>query len=102
MTFVLSRRAFTLGAALLATGVGATRAFAQQAFFRIGTGGTQGTYFPVGGIIANSISATGPAGVEGLIATATASNGSVANINAIQSGASESRLHPVRRRLMGA
>lgn len=88
MTFVLSRRAFTVGAALLAAGV--PRAFAQQAFFRIGTGGTQGTYFPIGGIIANSISATGPAGVEGLIATANASNGSVANINAIQSGASES------------
>ncbi|MBS9720994.1 TAXI family TRAP transporter solute-binding subunit [Tianweitania sp. BSSL-BM11] len=90
MTFAISRRAFTIGTALLAAGVGATRAFAQQAFFRIGTGGTQGTYFPVGGIIANSISATGPAGVEGLIATANASNGSVANINAIQSGASES------------
>jgi TRAP transporter TAXI family solute receptor len=79
-----------MGAALLASVIGASRAFAQQAFFRIGTGGTQGTYFPIGGIIANSISATGPNGVEGLIATANASNGSVANINAIQSGASES------------
>lgn len=88
MTFTLSRRAFTIGAALLAAG--APRAFAQQAFFRIGTGGTQGTYFPIGGIIANAISATGPAGVQGLIATANSSNGSVANINAIQSGASES------------
>jgi TRAP transporter TAXI family solute receptor len=88
MTFVLSRRAFTIGAALLAAGT--PRAFAQQAFFRIGTGGTQGTYFPIGGIIGNSISATAPGGVAGLIATANASNGSVANINAIQSGASES------------
>jgi hypothetical protein len=25
-------------------------------FFRIGTGGTAGTYFPIGGLIANAIS----------------------------------------------
>ena len=31
-------------------------AFAQQKFFRIGTGGTAGTYYPIGGLIANAIS----------------------------------------------
>jgi TRAP transporter TAXI family solute receptor len=87
MSFVVSRRTFVIGSALLAT---VPRALAQQAFFRIGTGGTSGTYFPIGGLIANSISATGASGVEGLVATANSSNGSVANINAIQSGASES------------
>lgn len=89
MSFIISRRAFSAGIALLATG--AHRALAQsQAFFRIGTGGTSGTYYPIGGLIANAISATGENGVPGLVSTATSSNGSVANINAIQSGASES------------
>lgn len=87
MSFTVSRRAFVVGSALLAV---TPRALAQQAFFRIGTGGTSGTYYPIGGLIANSISATGPSGVAGLVATANSSNGSVANINAIQSGASES------------
>ncbi|SMH50494.1 TAXI family TRAP transporter solute-binding subunit [Mesorhizobium australicum] len=87
MTFNVTRRSLAVGVALLIAG-GA--AFAQQAFFRIGTGGTSGTYYPIGGLIANAISATGENGVEGLVATAVSSNGSVANINAIQSGASES------------
>lgn len=60
------------------------------AFFRIGTGGTAGTYYPIGGLIANAISGAGEKGVSGLVATAVSSNGSVANINAIQGGALES------------
>ena len=68
-------------------------------FFRIGTGGTAGTYYPVGGLIANAISNApgsrpcdqgGSCGVPGLVATAVASNGSVANINAIAGGSMES------------
>ncbi|MCW5745958.1 MAG: TAXI family TRAP transporter solute-binding subunit [Alphaproteobacteria bacterium] len=68
-------------------------------FFRIGTGGTAGTYFPIGGVIANAISnppgsracdAGGSCGVPGLVATAVASNGSVANVNAINGGSMES------------
>jgi uncharacterized protein len=68
-------------------------------FFRIGTGGTAGTYYPVGGLIANAISNPpgsrpcnegGSCGVAGLVATAVASNGSVANINGIQGGSLES------------
>jgi uncharacterized protein len=71
--------------------LGACAAFAQTpAFFRIGTGGTAGTYYPIGGLIANAISGAGDKGVPGLVATAVSSNGSVANINAIQSGALES------------
>ena len=71
--------------------VGAGVAFAQgPAFFRIGTGGTSGTYYPIGGLIANAISGAENKGVEGLVATAVASNGSVANINAIQGGSMES------------
>ena len=65
---------------------GVTAAIAQApAFFRIGTGGTAGTYYPVGGMIANAIS-NPPA----IVATAVASNGSVANVNAIAGGNMES------------
>jgi uncharacterized protein len=84
MSVQLTRRA-----ALALTGSFAfagSKAFAQApAFFRIGTGGTAGTYYPIGGLIANAIS-TPPQ----LISTAVASNGSVANVNAIVSGAAES------------
>lgn len=55
------------------------------AFFRIGTGGTAGTYYPVGGMIANAISEP-----PKLVSTAVASNGSVANVNGIVSGQMES------------
>jgi hypothetical protein len=56
-----------------------------QQFFRIGTGGTAGTYYPVGGMIANAVSQPGK-----IVATAQASNGSVANVNGIAGGALES------------
>jgi len=72
----------TLAVALAVAGA-AGSAQAQQ-FFRIGTGGTAGTYYPVGGMIANSISEPGK-----LIATAVASNGSVANINGVLGGSLE-------------
>lgn len=86
------------GAALAAFAV--TAATAQDIkFFRVGTGGTAGTYYPIGGLIANAISNPpgsracsegGSCGVPGLVATAVASNGSVANINGITSGQMES------------
>ena len=67
-----------------ALAIAATGAQAQQ-FFRIGTGGTAGTYYPVGGMIANAVSQPGK-----IIVTAQASNGSVANVNGIAGGAMES------------
>ncbi|WP_118134646.1 TAXI family TRAP transporter solute-binding subunit [Oceanicella sp. SM1341] len=97
MTFA---RLKTLGAALAAAVLVAGAASAQAPqFFRIGTGGTAGTYYPIGGLIANAISNPpgsrpcsegGSCGVEGLIATALAANGSVANVNAIGAGTLES------------
>lgn len=97
---VKSRWAALTGGALVGLGLVAGAAVAQDmAFFRIATGGTAGTYFPIGGLIANAISnppgsracdAGGSCGVPGLIATAVASNGSVANINGISGGALES------------
>lgn len=84
----------------LATMVTTGSAAAQDmTFFRIATGGTAGTYFPIGGLIANAISSPpgsraceegGSCGVPGLVATAVASNGSVANINGIGAGSIES------------
>jgi hypothetical protein len=83
-TFSIDRRAALLGASALALAGG--RAAAQApAFFRIGTGGTAGTYYPVGGIIANAVSSP-----PSLVLSAVASNGSVANVNAINGGSAES------------
>jgi uncharacterized protein len=59
-------------------------ALAQQQFFRIGTGGTAGTYYPVGGMIANAVSSSS------IVSTAVATNGSVANVNGIAGGQMES------------
>ena len=85
MSLTLTRRDALRGAAALSALVaGSSRAFAQQQFFRIGTGGTAGTYYPIGGLIANAVSA------GNIVATAQATNGSVANVNAIASGAAES------------
>ena len=72
---------------LIVAGVAAATlasAGAQQ-FFRIGTGGTAGTYYPVGGMIANAVSQPGK-----IVATAAATNGSVANVNGIAGGSLES------------
>jgi TRAP transporter TAXI family solute receptor len=94
----VNRRSALLGS--LGTALAGSQAFAQDiTFFRIGTGGTAGTYFPIGGLIANAISNPpgsrtcadgGSCGVPGVVATAVASNGSVANVNAINSGSMQS------------
>jgi hypothetical protein len=93
---MLSRRSALAGVAFLPLA-----AHAQQdiTFFRILTGGTVGTYFPIGGLIANAISNPpgsrpcnegGSCGVPGLVATSVASNGSVANVAAIAAGTAQS------------
>ena len=89
-----------LAGAAVALSLAAGAATAQEmAFFRRGTGGTAGTYYPIGGLLANAISnppgsrpceSGGSCGVPGLIASALSSNGSVANINAIAGGSLES------------
>ncbi|MCP4432922.1 MAG: TAXI family TRAP transporter solute-binding subunit [Gammaproteobacteria bacterium] len=80
----------------------ASSTFAQQEqlqVFRIGTGGTAGTYYPIGGVIAQAISNPpgdrpcdqgGSCGPPGLLAIAQSSNGSVANVEGIQRGTLES------------
>ena len=94
-------RALLAAALLLWFGGAATRLGQAQdmQFFRIGTGGVTGTYYPIGGLIADIISNPpgarpcdkgGSCGVPGLVAIAQSSNGSVANVDAIRSGALES------------
>ena len=71
-------------ACALAATLGQNAIAQEMSFFRIGTGGTAGTYYPIGGLIANAISNPpgsrpcddgGSCGVPGLVATAVASNG---------------------------
>lgn len=73
----------------------------EMIFFRIGTGAAGGTYFPIGGIIANAISNPpgsrecdkgGNCGVPGLVAMAQSTNASAHNVNAIQAGQMEAGL----------
>ena len=68
-------------------------------FFRIGTGGVGGTYYPIGGMIAHAISNPpgarpcdqgGSCGPPGLVVIAQSANGSVANVRDIQRGSLES------------
>src|SRR5437588_11534738 len=85
MTARLTRRdALSLGAGLGVLGFASLPALAQQRFFRIGTGGTGGTYYPVGGMIANAIS------TPTINVSAVATNGAVANVNGIVGGSMES------------
>lgn len=71
----------------------------EMRFFRIGTGGIGGTYYPIGGLIVQAISHPpdsrpcdegGSCGVPGLVAVAQSSRGSLDNIAAIQAGTLES------------
>ena len=90
-------------AALAGALLAGTAAQAQEMkFFRIGTGGAGGTYFPIGGLIANAISNPpgsgktceegGSCGVPGLIAIAQSTNASAHNVTAINSGQMEAGL----------
>lgn len=82
---------------LLATG---QMALAQDTrFFRIGTGSSSGNYFPLGSIIAGSISSPpgsrpcaegGSCGVPGMIAVAQTTHGSAQNVKLIARGEVES------------
>lgn len=70
-------------------------------FLRIGTGAANGTYFIIGGLIANAVSAPpgsracaagGSCGVPNLIAAAQSTAGSATNLRALHSGNMESAL----------
>lgn len=74
---------------LAGAAVGRAAAVEPERFIRIGTGPIGGTYFPIGGLIANVISNPpgsvacdlgGSCGVPGLIAASVASQGSIDNV----------------------
>ncbi len=97
MTFIKRLTGAVLAVGLVA---GAASA-ADPSFFRIGTGSAGGTYFPIGGTIANGISAPpgsrpcdkgGQCGVPGLIAIAQSTTASVFNNTAVQNGELEAGL----------
>lgn len=105
MTIALSRR--TILAGLLGTSAAMTlgsKLMAQSpSFFRIVSGGTGGTYYPIAGLIGNAISNPpgsrscedgGSCGVPGLVAIAQSSNGGAANVTAVGSGQAEGGFAP--------
>ena len=95
---LISRITGVAFAAALAAGTATAQ---DPTFFRIGTGSAGGTYFPIGGTIANGISAPpgaracdkgGQCGVPGLIAIAQSTTASVFNNTAVQNGELEAGL----------
>ena len=89
------------GVAIAATLTAGTAVAQDPTFFRIGTGSAGGTYFPIGGTIANGISSPpgsrpcdegGQCGVPGLIAIAQSTTASVFNNTAVQNGELEAGL----------
>lgn len=96
---IRSKLAFAALAGMLA--VGSIAQAQSPQFFRIGTGSAGGTYFPIGGTIANGISNPpgsrpcdqgGQCGVPGLIAIAQSTTASVFNNAAVQNGELEAGL----------
>ncbi len=92
---LLKKLSLVAATALVTASLATTGQAQELKFFTIGTGGTAYTYYPVGGVIANAISKPpgsrecgegGSCGVDGLIASAVSSRGSVDNVNAILSG----------------
>lgn len=87
-------------ALLLTAGVPAAPALSgtQPLIFRIDTASKAGTFYPIGSLIAQGITGgtqcagESDCGVEGVIAIAQVSNGSVANVEAVASGAVEAGL----------
>lgn len=72
-------------AIVLSLGLGGP-CFAAKTFFVIATGGTGGTYYPLGGVLAQALSTK----VPDIIVTAQAGNASTANLNLIRSHSIES------------
>src|SRR4051812_50130615 len=94
MIFRTSRRQAVAGALLIAVG-SAGAALAQQAFFRIGTGGAGGTYYPIGGLIADAISGQdGGKGGAGPLSTAGSSHRSGADNHPLPGGPSPTGFPP--------
>ena len=84
----MKKRAFLVVSIVLALALvlAGTSIAQQKQFFVISTGGTGGTYYPLGGILAQALTER----VPNLVATAQASGASVANCNLIKDHQAES------------
>jgi len=74
------RLLFVLSVLIALTLVFAGNSFAQKKFFAIATGGTGGTYYPLGGLLAQALTER----VPDVVVTGQAGNASVANCNLIK------------------
>jgi TRAP transporter TAXI family solute receptor len=82
-----TRKLLIIATALIALSlVFAGPGMAAKMFFAIATGGTGGTYYPLGGVLAQALSTKVPE----IIVTAQAGNASTANLNLIRSHGIES------------
>ncbi len=79
------RRRVILGLAAIVVAAAPAASIAQQKTYAIGTGGTGGVYYPLGGAVANVLSKNLPR----VQATAEVTGGSVDNLKLIASGQSE-------------
>ena len=83
MNFGTMKKVLTAGLALLlAAGLAAGCGSSSKKFLNIGTGGTAGTYYPIGGAIAEILNNN----IEGMNASAQSTGASVANINMLKEG----------------
>lgn len=73
-----------IAAAVMATGMMAGGALAQQQFVSIGTGGVTGVYYPTGGAICRLMNKSRK--VHGIRCSVESTGGSVYNINTVRSG----------------
>jgi len=96
-TFALSAVIIAMAAAVALAGTG--KVAEVGTLFRIGTGGTGGTYYPVGRMLARMLMARpdgqdcgASCGASGLVAVAQISNGSVSNVESIRKGELEAGL----------
>ncbi|WP_281174805.1 TAXI family TRAP transporter solute-binding subunit [Kiloniella litopenaei] len=98
-SFIKNFQKFVFVAFTLCLSMFSSISFAQDTpVFRIGTGATIGNYFPLGGIIASSISKPvgsracekgGSCGVDGLLSVSVSTQGSVSNVIGISNGTLE-------------
>ena len=87
MSFASWKKALMAGLAVVAmaavfTGCGGGDNAAEKKFLNIGTGGTAGTYYPIGGAMAEVLNKD----IPGMNASAQSTGASVANINMLKDG----------------
>ncbi|MFH2132613.1 MAG: TAXI family TRAP transporter solute-binding subunit [bacterium] len=84
--FIRKKSLFILALAFAAMLMAAPGSFAAKRFFAIATGGTGGTYYPLGGVLAQALTTK----VADVVITAQSGNASTANLNLIRSNNIES------------